>query len=236
MSSAHRPARSLPRIALVGAVVALAVVWAAPAAAHVSISDSSTDGDVTSVTFFFDHACDGSPTTGLTVQLPEGAQVESTEEPDGWSLVDDGGTVEWEGSPVPDHEPAEFTVALTGLGTSQDQPFPVIQTCEVGEAAWIDDEADSDYPAPVLAASGEPGEGGDNNGDESDHDVTATTTEAEAEAPATTEPATDIDGEAAAVTGDDDDTPVAAIVIAVIVVLALAAGVWYFVRSRKATA
>lgn len=236
MSSAHRPARSLPRIALVGAVVALAVIWATPAAAHVSISDSNTDGDVTSVTFFFDHACDGSPTTGLTVQLPGGTQVESTEEPDGWSLVADSETVEWEGSPIPDHEPAEFTVALTGVDTSQEQPFPVIQTCEAGEAAWIDDDPDSDYPAPVLAASGEPGEGG--NGDDNGHDddTTTSTTTTEAEAPTTTEAATDIDDEAAAATSDDDDAPVAAIVIAVIVVLALAAGVWYFVRSRKATA
>lgn len=234
MDSSNRLGTSTLRTVAAGALLGLAALWAAPAAAHVTISDSHTEEGVTSITFFFDHACDGSPTTGLAVQLPDGVGVNATEEPDGWSLVSDSDTVEWEGPAIPDHEPAEFTVALTDLDTSHDQPFPTIQICEAGEAAWIDENPDAAYPAPVLSAGGEPGDHDPNGHDDNGHDEGSTTTEPEATT--TTEAAEELDEEAAASTSDDNGVPVAAILIAVVVIVALAGGIWYFVRSRKAAA
>lgn len=83
------------RLRLVGggsltAAGALALALSAPAAAnaHVTAAASSTAaGSYTVVTFSLAHGCDGSPTTGLTITMPEGINSVSPTVNPSWEVV-----------------------------------------------------------------------------------------------------------------------------------------------------
>lgn len=151
----------------------------APASAHVTVEPSTTAAGGSAVlTFAFSHGCEGSPTTGLTIRVPE--QVESARPTlqAGWDVekvmtdltepvTDSHGNQLTErvdrielraGTPVPDGYRQTFEIQVTlpedAAGTTL--AFPVVQTCEDGETAWIQVPADGqdadslDTPAPTL--------------------------------------------------------------------------------------
>lgn len=151
------------RILTVTAVsLGLLALLAGPARAHVDVeAEEAVAGAETTLTFSFQHGKDGTPTTGLEVLMPEGTEVLSVPEVEGWaSEVDDvEGTVTWTGGPVADGDRASFPVEVRLPATPGVVLFKTIQTAEAGELAWIEEEdghEEGSYPAPRLELVADP--------------------------------------------------------------------------------
>lgn len=165
----HITRRTLTAGLIGGAVLALAVP--AMASAHVSVSpDELIAGDHGVLTFSFAHGCETSPTTALTITMPEGlASVAPTMDSD-WTIDiergDDGlvSAVTYTAlTPVPNELRGAVSMSV---GLDADTPdtlaFPVIQTCVEGSTEWTEiaeegeDPHSLDAPAPVVevAAAG----------------------------------------------------------------------------------
>ncbi len=146
-----------------GAFLALAIP--AMASAHVSVSpDELTVGEHGVLTFSFAHGCENSPTTSLTVTMPEGlASVAPTMDSD-WTIDIDKGddglvsAVTYTAvTPVPNGLRGAVSMAV-GLdeNTPASLAFPVIQTCVDGSTEWTqlaedgEDPHSLDAPAPVV--------------------------------------------------------------------------------------
>lgn len=167
-----------------GSAIAAGLVLAAPAAAQAHVT-ATPDADAAAgaygvLTFAFSHGCDGSPTTALEIEIPDGlASVTPTIEP-GWdvALERDGENgpvsriVYTAAEPVADGYRA--TVDL-GVQYAQDAAgrtlaFPVNQVCEVGNTSWSEipeegqDPHDLDAPAPTVAVGEATEEGGHDHG------------------------------------------------------------------------
>lgn len=214
----------------VGATIAAAaLVLLAPAAAnaHVHVTPSSTEAGATSeLAFSFSHGCDGSPTTGVAVTIPEEVAAVSLIANAGWDVAVDTAGAErvvqfTADEPVPDgiRETLELEVTLpeeAADGTVL--AFPALQTCEVGETDWSSDDQEAEAPAPILTI-GEVAEHG--HGDAADT--------AADDAPAA-------DAAGAVTTSGDGSEAAMPIAIAALVVAVLAAVVAaYGVLRRRAT-
>lgn len=164
------------------ATAGLLVLTAAPAAAHVTVTPSTTAAGAPAVLqFAVGHGCEGSPTTALTIRIPEQVnavtptrhpswQVEEEVVPIDPPVVDAHGTRLSErvasvtfraDEPLPEGQRDVVEIALTlpdAAGSSL--AFPTIQTCEQGESAWIEVAADGqdpealDMPAPTVVLAG----------------------------------------------------------------------------------
>ncbi|MCI1017767.1 YcnI family protein [Microbacterium sp. C5A9] len=153
-----------------GAILALAVP--AMASAHVSVTpDALAAGEHGVLTFSFAHGCDGSPTTALTIMMPDGlASVAPTMDSD-WTIGIERGadglvdTVTYTAvAPVPTDLRGAVSMSV-GLdeSTPATLAFPVIQTCAEGSTEWTqlaedgEDPHDLESPAPVVTvgAAGE---------------------------------------------------------------------------------
>ncbi|WP_293781200.1 DUF1775 domain-containing protein [uncultured Aeromicrobium sp.] len=146
------------RLVIVGALGAALTLVGASASAHVLVDavEPEGDGSVT-VTFSFDHGCDGSPTTALAVALPEGAELADDEfgAPDGWTGTEDDGTIRWSGPGIADGDVAQFTAQLRLSGApGTTLLFPSEQECENGDGyAWTGTADDDPEPAPRFVAT-----------------------------------------------------------------------------------
>ncbi len=180
---------------------AVAAWWVTPAGAHISTQDSEgpAGGNLTTA-FKLPHGCDGSPTNKVELKIADGVTSVKGQPVAGWTLttttrpVDpplqtEGGeltettdTLTWTaeaGNALPDDQLQMFWVSMKlpegDPGTQV--AFPIVQTCEVGETAWIEPmvegEEEPEHPAPVItlaAASGD--EHGDAASDEDEHGAT----------------------------------------------------------------
>jgi uncharacterized protein YcnI len=153
----------MPRILipLLALVVIGVGVTATPVLAHVDVADSTVqpNGDA-SVTFSFDHGCDGEPTTSLRVQVPEGVSDVVPQPVDGWQTASSATEFSWSGGSVPDGQQAAFTATMRVSGTAGDTIwFPTVQGCPSGEEAWIETaapgapEPENVAPSIVLAVT-----------------------------------------------------------------------------------
>ncbi|QHC67637.1 DUF1775 domain-containing protein [Rathayibacter sp. VKM Ac-2759] len=200
------------RLRLVGggslaAAGALALALSAPAAAnaHVTAAASSTAaGSYTVVTFSLAHGCDGSPTTGLTITMPEGINSVSPTVNPSWEVVKNevaiadpvtdshGNTATQRVSdvvytaktPLADgyRDTVSLQLQLPEDSAGQTLEFPVLQTCETGSTAWdqptVEGEDEPELPAPtVVVTAAEEGAGHHGTDDDGD-DVAATTASA----------------------------------------------------------
>lgn len=125
---------------LLTALVALAT----PASAHVEATATPVGpGGAATVEFSFHHGCDGSPTTGLKIQIPATVGDLSPQNPPGWTSQVSvspgaGGTLEWTGGSVPDGTAATFRVTMAvSAPAGSVLVFPTIQKCAGGENTWI---------------------------------------------------------------------------------------------------
>jgi uncharacterized protein YcnI len=154
-----------PRRRVAAAIVALAttlalvVLWASPAAAHVSASGSDGLNGATEVTFSFSHGCAGSPTTGLRIQLPAGTTNVDPQDHEGFNSKATNAELSWSGGSIPDNQEAEFTATMILQGTVGETVFfPTIQSCVNGQEDWIEDtpdpEADNAAPRIQLPVDG----------------------------------------------------------------------------------
>lgn len=181
--------RTLTRLGLAGgAAAALALGLAAPASAHVTVTPSETAaGAYTVLTFSVGHGCDGSPTTGIRIQIPEGInavtptrndyyavtkQAEQLDPPvtdaHGNELTERVATVTYTArTDLPDgfRDTFELSLQLPEDAEGQTMTFPVVQSCVQGENPWTEvpaegqSEDDLEYPAPAftVTAAGEDG-------------------------------------------------------------------------------
>jgi len=174
----HTPARSRAHrltFPLVGAAAGIALAVATPlaASAHVTVTpDSATAGRSGVLTFAFSHGCDGSPTTALRIEIPDGITSVTPTITPGWTIdVERGGTdhdglVEYvtytADAPVPSGYRAaiELSVGFAEDTAGETLAFPVTQECEQGEVAWAEVAEDGvdphslDAPAPLVTVAG----------------------------------------------------------------------------------
>lgn len=141
--------------AAIGLAALLTVTGVQGAAAHVLLETATPNGDgTTTLTFSFEHGCDGAPTTGLDVTLPAGVEVVSTAQPEGWAAEQEPGVVRWEGTPVADGTAARFEIVASITGTAgQAFWFPTTQTCTEGTYDWVDTDPAGGHPAPSFVAT-----------------------------------------------------------------------------------
>jgi uncharacterized protein YcnI len=147
---------------LLAAALVLAVVGllASPAGAHVELEPGeAVAGSTETLTFSFHHGKDGSATTALEVQLPEGATVVEIPTPpvSGFAGVHDdvANTVRWSGGSVPDGTEADVPVVVELPSTPGVSLFPTNQETEAGDLTWIS-EAAGETEAPRLTLVADP--------------------------------------------------------------------------------
>ncbi len=160
-----------------GALLALAAPLAANA--HVTVTPSGTAaGSYAVMTFSVGHGCEGSPTTSLTFDIPEGVEsvtptisstwdVETVTEGDAVSQV-----VYTAVEPLPDgfRDTVSIQVRIAEDAAGTDLVFPVVQACEEGETAWVDVAAEGEEepatPAPFITVTESTGDGHSHGTDE----------------------------------------------------------------------
>ena len=155
-------------------LAAASIAWllAGPACAHVTIDPPAAPaGAYQRIAFRVGHGCDGSATTGIVVQLPEGLASAKPMPKPGWTIELAEGAfavplqlhgktvtrgvrqVAWRGGPLPDAYYDEFVVMVKLSDTPGRYVFKVGQQCEKGRVDWADVPANgarSTTPAPVL--------------------------------------------------------------------------------------
>jgi uncharacterized protein YcnI len=132
---------------------------ALPAFAHVTLTETSAAPGARYVAHFrVGHGCSGSPTTGLSIAMPDGVSGVEPQAAPGWTLETSktGGRVSavaWKGGSLDAKTSGEFVVAMTLPGKPGTLVFPATQTCTGGVENWSDIPAPgqkSAHPAPVL--------------------------------------------------------------------------------------
>jgi uncharacterized protein YcnI len=159
-----------------GVAAAIVALTAAPAAAHVTVTPSTTvAGSYTVLTVSVPHGCDGSGTTKVAIQIPKEINAVTPTVNPGWTVE----KVMAELKPaVKDSHGNEITKRVDQVVYTAKSPlagdlrdafelslklpdavgvnliFPAIQTCEVGQTAWTEVAAegqkadDLEHPAP----------------------------------------------------------------------------------------
>jgi len=172
--------RTLARLgAPLAAAVAVTVVAAFPASAHVTVSPSTaTAGDFTVMTVSVPHGCDGSATTKLEVEIPEPilsvtptrnpfweqeAKMTKLDQPitdeEGNKVTERVGSIVYKAKePLPDHvrDSFELSFQIPPETAGETLRFPAIQTCVKGQTAWTEvpeagqDPFELEHPAPFF--------------------------------------------------------------------------------------
>lgn len=140
-------------------LVALATV---PASAHVTITPSTTAAGATAeLRVEIPHGCAESATTAITIRMPEEVTEVSATGTERWAVDQAADALTYStDTPLPDgeHAEVEFSVRLPDEAGAT-LVFPVVQQCEVGEAAWTEvaehaeGHDDLERPAPVLVVA-----------------------------------------------------------------------------------
>ncbi|MGH3360135.1 MAG: YcnI family protein, partial [Nocardioidaceae bacterium] len=170
----RRAATPLAAAALAAGAIALG---AAPASAHAEMTPSTTvAGEYAVLTFSIGHGCDGSATTDVAIDIPEGIDVVTPTINQGWTIAK-------QTEPIPNvdaSDPDAITERTTRVTYAAKTPladgyrdtfelavplpdkagetltFPTIQTCEKGETAWTQvpeegqSEEELETPAPAM--------------------------------------------------------------------------------------
>ena len=171
--------RSLARFGVAaGTTSAALLLLAAPASAHVgtSVKEVAAGGTI-ALGLTIGHGCEDSPTTSVAVQIPEGITNATPFAKPGWTIAVDKETLaepieSAHGDPVTERTSViTFTAAPGGAlpngirdtftvnFTAPDTPdetlfFKTVQSCEVGENAWIQEYdgtgEEPESPAPSI--------------------------------------------------------------------------------------
>jgi len=178
---------------LAAAVAAVLLISASPALAHVTPVQRTAPADgYATIEFQVPHGCDGAATEVVSVQLRDDITAVKAQAIPGWEVsydrqpldepieihgreVDDYiAVVTWtaEGDPLPDDQFMRFGISMKMPDLEGEQLlFPAVQDCVDGsEAAWVDADPDSDYPAPVVELLASTGGHGADDASDSAHD------------------------------------------------------------------
>ena len=201
----------LARLGVPVAALGLAVLTVAPASAHVGVTPSSTAaGSYTIGTFAVPHGCDGSPTTRVSISIPEQIlSVKPTRNPfwkvrvvmaklaepqtdaHGNEVTERVGEIVYTArTPLPDGVRDVFELSFqVPEAVGETLRFPTIQTCSEGETAWTEipasgqDEEELEHPAPSFVVTA-PEVGGGGHGARQSSRESAASEEAESVAKA----------------------------------------------------
>lgn len=177
------------------------------ASAHVHVDPGTASAGATeTLTFAFSHGCDGSPTTALVIDIPEGVGNATPVVQGGWSIsreisADGVPTRVTFTSDTPVEDGLKATVAMDVLfdesAADTSIAFPVTQTCAEGETAWTqvaeegEDPHDLESPAPVVEVGAIAAEGDGHDGAPGEDHAEGDHAEAGDDASATTSADTD---------------------------------------------
>lgn len=238
-----------------GAVVAAALIVAAPAWAHVELDPASAKANLpTPVEIVVEHGCGTSPISKVATQLPPEAVDVVPEAPDGWTVSIAGKVVTWDGSARPVAEDLHLGLTFTAraeVGT--ELGFPTIESCPNGESVrWIEDVPEggdeTQHPQPRLAVTeGAPAPTtvattaapASTAGTTASTATSATSAPTTAAAPGAAAPTTAIASPDISTTGlasddGDDDSSSTGVIVAVIVGVLLLAGTTVAIARRRA--
>lgn len=149
--------------------LALTLGGAAAAQAHVTVNaDTAEAGAYSVLTVSVPHGCDGSATTKVAIQIPDGINavtptrnsfytVEKTMEQLEMPITDSHGNEVTErvaevvytaSTPLPadQRDVFELSLQLPEDAAGETLYFPTVQTCEQGESAWVQIPADGQDP------------------------------------------------------------------------------------------
>ncbi|MDO9455882.1 YcnI family protein [Nocardioides sp.] len=261
MPTARRTStRALTRIGAVAGVAGLLTLGlAGPASAHVTVTPSTTAaGSYSVLTFSVGHGCEGSPTTAVTISIPEGINAATPTRNDYYDVTKqvaklDPAVTDAEGNeltervstvtytaktPLPDgyRDTFEVQLQLPEDAEGETLSFPTIQTCAQGETAWTEiaeagqSEDDLDNPAPAFAVT-EASEGGHHDAGATHDDAAEEGEEGEAAA-VSTETGSAAETQESAASSDDDGNGLA-IAGLVAGVAGLLVGGFALLRSRR---
>ena len=172
----------------IGGAALLTLSALSPAGAHVTVkADETAAGSYALLTFAFSHGCEGSSTTGIAISVPDEIATISPGMNYGWTVekvTDDSATpvadshgdevapvseiVYTAKEPVEDgfYDQFHVSVKLPEDAEGGTIYFPVIQTCEEGETAWVQipEEGQSgddlEAPAPSITVTAADEDGG----------------------------------------------------------------------------
>jgi Uncharacterized protein conserved in bacteria len=236
----------LNRISVVLGAGALGLALSAgPAFAHVTANPGeATSGGYTYHQFRVGHGCEGSPTTKVTVHIPDGVVSVKPEVEPGWKVAtvkgpitpyDNHGETVTEGvkevsftaeAPLPDDQMTQFGISMKMPDKAGDTLwFPVVQQCQTGELRWIDipvagqDEPEQPAPGIKLVAAASEGE--------------ATAADAHDEAASQADPTTGEEAAAVQAGRVKDDSDTLAIVALVVGIAGLLTGGYSLKTTRR---
>jgi uncharacterized protein YcnI len=142
--------------------------------AHIVLEQKSAmAGSYHKATFMVGHGCDGSPTIGIDIEMPEPMAVVKPMPKAGWQLstktaplavpmslhgrpiTETVSRVSWKGGPLADGHYDEFVLLLQLPKRTGPLYFKVAQLCESGRSDWVEIPATGQggrlkLPAPVL--------------------------------------------------------------------------------------
>ena len=218
----------------VAAALGVALCIAGPASAHIHTSpDQVKAGTSNTVGFIVEHGCEGSPTTKVELQLPDGVTAISAKDQAGFTASVDGQVVSFADGNLPDKTEQAFEVTFTAPTTAGTIDIPLVQTCVTGSTSWIEPEVEGqpepEYPAPQVVVAPNP--------DATTTTAATTTTTADATTTTTAAPTTTTTAAVAPViapdkTDDSSNTPLIVGGLVVLAILVVVGGVLY-ARSKK---
>ncbi len=162
-------------------LAALALLLSTAAQAHVTLeTTSAASGSYYKAVLKVGHGCAGSPTTGISVELPEGAQLARPMPKAGWQVQvsksavkpfdnhgsvvkEDVSRISWTGGNLPGDFYDEFVFQTRIAAQPGKLYFKVTQQCAQGSNNWVEIPADGQdahslkFPAAVLQVT-EPGQ------------------------------------------------------------------------------
>ncbi len=173
--------RALKATLVAGATVGLMTMGLAAASAHVEITpDSTAAGSYSLLTFGVGHGCNGSPTTKVTINLPQEVNDATPTVNPNWTIsktteqlatpqkLSNGSSVTERTSqviytaktPLDAHQRDALVLSLQLPETAgKTLYFPTLQNCETGETNWADvatagqDPESLKAPAPMIAVT-----------------------------------------------------------------------------------
>ncbi len=107
--------------------VAAALVFAAPAGAHLSVNpDTVRTGALVDLVFSVPNAADPNGIDHVTIQAPAAFDLDDGEAISGWSQSRSGQTLTWKGGNIPEREYARFGIRGTAPATAGPVSFNVL--------------------------------------------------------------------------------------------------------------
>jgi uncharacterized protein YcnI len=161
------PSRALARALAVTLAVALLLLVAGPALAHVTLrTDNPSAGGFAVYTVRVPNEEDAASTTTVEVQMPDGFEASRYEPVDGWDIALEDGVLTISGGTIEPGQFREFRFQARNPEEPGVLTFPSLQTYDSGLVVEWTGPEDSDTPAPtveLVEAAGD-GHGGDGHG------------------------------------------------------------------------